>query len=438
MPAMEYSRRRFLSAALGTSAWGAAVCAGALQAQRARAAEPSRTSAGRVVVVGGGWGGLSAARHLRALAPAIDVTLVERNAGFESLPLSTQWLAGSLPAETLRRDYAAAARAWGYRRVQATVQAIDRDRREVRTDAGPLPYDWLVLAAGIRHDWRAWFGDDAETAAFAAREFPCGFRPGELGALKRKLDAWRGGILLMTLPPQPSRCPPAPYERATMIAARMQREKIRGKLILLDPGPGILGFRQLFEDRYADEVRHVAHAAIRSVDPRARRVRTEFDEFAFDDAILMPPQQAADLAWDAGLIGRGEDGRPTGWAAQHPLRLHALADERIFLVGDLIGPVSPLFGHYSKNAHVAVRLGRIAAAEIAARAAGREAAMELPDSVCYVASDFDPPESLRIDTEYRLRGDGAIMQISRQHRDPQPRGEDVAWARETLAELFGS
>jgi NADH dehydrogenase FAD-containing subunit len=150
----------------------------------------------------------------------------------------------------------------------------------------------------------------------------------------------------------------------------------------------------------------------------------------------MPPQQAGDLAWQAGLIGKDSAGQPTGWAEQDAVHLHAKGDERVFLVGDLIDKASPLFGHYPKSGHLANRLGRIAAQEIAARARGGEPPKLLPDSVCYVHTNVEPMEMMRIDALYRLRGDGLIMQTTKQSFDPNPRGEDVQWAESMYSEFL--
>lgn len=424
------SRRGFLAAVLAAS------CA-PLLAQQAPALLPA-AGGRRVVVVGGGWGGLAAARHLRALAPQLEVVLVERSAAFFSLPLSNKWLAGLLDGRLLAHDCRAAARAFGYAFVEAEATAIDRERRRVHTAAGTLDYDWLVLATGIRHDWRAWFGDDRDAAGEArARFFPAWTAGPELAALKAKLEAFRGGELVMTVPPPPLRCPPAVYERALAIAHLMKTRAVPGRLTLLDAGAPPQRFADVFAEQYRDQVRILPHARIRSVDPFAQRIVTDFDDLRFDDALLMPPQQADDLAWQADLIGRDAEGKPSGWAAQEPLRLHALADERVFLVGDLLDRASPLFGHYPKSGHLAARLGRLAAQEIASRALGVQSERLLPESRCFVTTRLEPPELLRLETRYRLRGDGVLVQTTRQRPDFNPRGEDEDWAREMFRELFG-
>lgn len=392
----------------------------------------------RVVIVGGGWGGLTAARHLRDLAPELDVVLVEQNAVFRSLPLSNMWLTG-LTAEKMRsQEYALIARTFGYALVAAEVLAIDREQQQVITRRGVLDYDWLVLAVGIRYDYEPWLGDDRRAAEQARTLYPAGFIANELDALKQKLVDFKGGDFIMTIAPAPYRCLPAPYERAVMIARMFKHKKLKGRLIIIDPGPGMQAFNRVFADRYKDQIVHLTHAQVKSVDPFNRKITTEFDDLSFDDGILMASQQAGDLVWQAGLVGRDAEGKATGWGAVDPLHLHARDDERVFLVGDLIDRVSPLFGHYPKSGHLANRLGRIAAHEIASRARDRVPEPMLPDSVCHVFSDVEPMESVRIDAQYRLRGDGVIAQTVRQHYDPQPRGEDVAWANLMYADFLAA
>ena len=425
--AVPVNRRRFLvsAAALGAAPW-------------VKAADLLPPAKGRrVVIVGGGWGGLSAARHLRDAAPELEVVVVEPQPVFWSHALSNRWLAGLIDGKLLTHDRGAAARAFGYSLVQAEVTVIDRDRRRVHTDRGALAYDWLILATGIRHHSGAWFGDDRAAADHTRRHFPAAFTGrDETLALKAKLDSFKGGDLVMTVPPMPYRCPPAPYERAAMIGWLLKTRGVKGRLHVLDPNPITLGFDKIFRHDFADQISYLPNAAVKAVDPYGKTISTEFDTIPFDDAILLPPQQAGDLVWQAGLEARGGDGKPTGWAAQDPVHLHAVGDERVFLVGDLIDKASPLFGHYPKTGHLAARLGRIAALEIAARSRGREAPRELPEGVCYVIAKPEPREMMRVETHYRFRGDGEIQQTVKQTYDAQPRGEDEAWARGMFGEFL--
>ncbi|MBI4987935.1 MAG: NAD(P)/FAD-dependent oxidoreductase [Rhodocyclales bacterium] len=426
---MTFGRRRFLAASL-------AACSAPLFAQAPPALLPA-SKGRRVVIVGGGWGGLSAARHLRALAPELDVVLLEKNPSFFSMPLSNKWLAGLVDEKLLTHDCRAAANAYGYTFLQAEVTALDRERRRVHTAQGTVDYDWLVLAVGIRHDYAAWFGEDARAIAHTRQNYFCAYTPGaEFRALKAKLENFKGGDLVMTIPPPPYRCQLSPYERALMIGHLFKSRAVSGRLTLLDPNPLPQRFADVFREQYRDQIAHVPHARVKSVDPFARTIATEFDDIRFDEAILMPPQQAGDLAWQADLIGRDAGGKPSGWAAQEPLHLHAVGDERVFLVGDMIDRASPLFGHYPKSGHMASRLGRIAAQEIAARAGGKAPETLLPESSCFITTRLEPQESLRLDTHYRLRGDGLIVQSAKQNVDPNPRGEDVDWAKGMFGEFL--
>jgi NADH dehydrogenase FAD-containing subunit len=427
-------RRNFLAA---SSALGASITVSAapLVGSSTELLPPARGK--RVVIIGAGWGGLSAASHLRKTAPDLEVILIEKNAAFWSHPLSNKWLVGLADGRHLVHDYLAAATAYNYTFIRGEVVAIERDTRRVVTDQGFLTYDWLVLAVGIRYNFAPWFGDDRRAAEHTQQNYPAAFIGGdETRALKKKLENFSGGDLLMTIPPMPYRCPPAPYERACMIGWWLKTRKIKGKLIVLDPNPIALGFDRIYRQHYADQIVYVPQAAVKSIDPFGKTVVTDFDTIKFNDAILMAPQQAGNLVWQADLISKDSAGKPTGWADQDAVHLHAKGDERVFLIGDLIDKASSLFGHYPKSGHLANRLGRIAAQEIAARSQGIEPPKLLPDSVCYVHTNVEPMEMMRIDAQYRLRGDGLITQTMKQSYDPNPRGEDVQWAEAMYGEFL--
>lgn len=438
-------RRRDLLGALGGLglAWPGRPAANPGVAASAASASATGAAGQRVLIVGGGWAGLSAARALRRSAPELDVVLIDRAPSLRSLPLSNPWLVGRTPERLAPIDLATLARRLGYRFVQAEVQAIDRAQRTVFTSEGRFGYDWLVLAAGVSYDSSAWFGDDARAATAARELFPAGFVASELDLLKRRLDAFLanpgGGELVMSVPPPPYRCPPAPYERAMLIGWLIKTRRLPIKLTVLDAGGGLPRFTRLFADRYPGQIVHRPYAEVRSVDPYARTLGTNDGELRFDHAILLPPMRASTLVEQAGLAGRDAQGRPTRWAGVGPARLASPLDERVYLVGDLLDTVSPLFGHYPKTAHIAAHLGAAAAAQIAARSRGAEPPVAaLPQSICHVWLDADPAEQVQLLTDYRRRGDGLITQTVRQQDNPQPRDEDLQWARALVAGHLGA
>ena len=396
-------------------------------------------AAQRVVIIGGAWAGLSAARELRLRAPELDVLVIDRDPVLRSLPLSNPWLVGRTPERLPRVDRGALANRLGYRFVASDVLRIDRAQRQVHTAQGVVDYDWLLIATGLTYDYRAWFGEDQKAAHAAQGLFPAGYVAHELDAVQQRLQAFQGGNLLINVPAPPSRCPPAPYERAMLLAWWLKTQRITGKVTVLDAGGGLPRFTRLFAERYAGLIDFHPYTVIRSVDPFLRRVTTDDGEVPFDHAILLPPMRAGALVEQAGLLGRDAQGRVSPWAGVDPLRLRSPVDERVFLAGDLLGPVSPLFGHYPKTAHMASRLGIAAAQQIAARSqsGGPDPQVNLPASVCHVWLDADPPEQLRMETSYRLRGDGVIAQAVSQHDNPQPRDEDLQWGLGLFEQALG-
>ncbi len=438
-------RRHFLitppALALGAAAGSALAAPAAISAQSSIL--PRRGKGPRIVVCGGGWGGLTAARYLRELIPGADVVLLERNPTFWSGPMSNKWLVDIVGTDFVQYDMLRPANRYGYTLLQTEVTGFERDRRRVRTGHGLVEYDYLVLSGGIRDAWDAWFGDDQRAIDHARTHFASAYIPNQqMHALKQRVKDFKGGTLVMTLPPPPHRCPPSPYERACLIAWHIKKHRIPGKVVILDPKPTIapigMGYQQAFEELYPDIITHVPNARVQEVDPFNKRIQTSAGEWKFDEAILMPPHQAADMVWHAGLIGRDAAGKPTGWADMHPRLYHAHGDDRVYFVGDLMGPVSDQFGHYPKSGHVANYIGRIVARNIAERVAGKEVTPLLPDNLCYMMVNGDPQEEISVKFEYEVDASGRVLQtqIDMDLRSTEMVQEDFAWARSKFADFL--
>lgn len=369
----------------------------------------------RIVICGGGWGGMTSARYVKQLVPDAEVILLERNPTFWSGPMSNKWLIDIVTTDFVNHDMLHPANKYGYTLINTEVNAIERDKKTVRTTHGAIDYDYLILSGGIRNAYDAWFGDDKVTAEYTRKHFPNAYIPNaEMFALKNKMKNFKGGTIVMTLPPPPHRCPPSPYERACLMAWYFKTNNIPAKIIILDPKPNIApigeGYRAAFNELYPDIITHVPNAQVREVDPYNKHIKTTAGDFKFDDAVLMPPHQAADMIWYADLIGTGSDGKPTGWADIHPRLFTANDDEDVYVVGDAMGFISDQFGHYPKSAHVAHAVAKIVAQNIAERIAGKEIVAVLPDNLCYMMVNGDPQEEISVVFEYDLDPTGKVIQ----------------------------
>ncbi len=401
-----------------------------------------RTGKRRVVIAGGGWGGLTAAKHVRQATPDLEVVLLERNPVFWSCPLSNKWLLDIVDTQFLVHSYLGPAQKFGYTFVQTEITGIDRARKRVETAQGHLTYDWLIVAGGIRYAFEPWFGDDRKAADYTRTTFPSAYIPSaEHLAVKRKIRSFKGGTFVMTLPPPPHRCPPSPYERACLMAWWFKENKVPAKIVILDPKPRIApigpGYKQAFEELYPDIIQHVPNAAVKSVDPFNRKIVTTAGEWKFDDAILMSPHQAADIVWKADAIGRTPEGKPTGWAGVHPLYYNLKDDPRVFVIGDSVGAVSPKFGHYPKSGHVANREAKAVAQYIVAQAKEQAPRHVMIDNLCYMLVNNSPREAISVQFDYKLGDDGVLEQTQIDDNDRREKlwEEDLRWVA-TMYEDF--
>ncbi|WP_341917194.1 FAD-dependent oxidoreductase [Polaromonas sp. YR568] len=399
----------------------------------------------RVLVLGGGWGGLSAARHLRETAPDLEVVLLEKNPIFWSCPLSNKWLVDVVDTSFLVHSYTAAARRFGYTYVQTEIADIDRDRKRVHTAQGFVDYDWLVVSAGVRVSYEPWFGNDRQASAYTHVNYSSAYVPSaEHLALKQKIKAFKGGTFVMTLPPPPHRCPPSPYERACLMASYFQRNKIPAKIVILDPKPSISpiggGYRRAFDELYDDVITYVPNAGVKELDPFNRVVKTAAGDFRFDDAIFMGHHQAADLVWKLGAVGKTAEGKATNWAAVHPEFYNMKDDPNVFVIGDSVGAVSPQFGHYPKSGHIANRMGRSVAQYISQQAKGQPMKPVIIDNLCYMLVNTEPLEAISVKFEYKMGPEGHLLQTLTDDifRRPQLWQEDLRWYGSMVQDFVGS
>jgi len=359
------SRRGFIAAA------GAAALA--------RPSIARAQGAARLVVVGGGFGGASAARFARLAYPWLDVTLIEPQARFVTCPYGNLVLAGVRGIDDITHSYDGL-RARGVRVVQDWVDGIDPVAKSLRLRTGAtLGYDRMILSPGIALRWGAIEGYDEA----ASQAMPHAWVPGD-GAqtrlLRRQLEAMEdGGVVGIAIPGNPFRCPPGPYERISMIAHYLKQHKPRSKVLALDAKDSF-SKQPLFQDGwkqlYGDMIEWVPlskDGRVVRVDVAARTLETEFGtRHKVAVANIIPPQSAARIAIDAGLADA------SGWVPVNPRSFEARAAPGIHVVGDAnIGAPMP------KSAFVANNTAKQAVASAAALLRGAAVPEGVYFNTCY-------------------------------------------------------
>jgi sulfite dehydrogenase len=341
------ARRRLLGAGAALSGLALAGC------ETVPAAGPS---IGRVVVVGGGFGGATAARYLKMWGGNIDVTLVERNVNFVSCPISNLVLGGHKQIADVTRGYEGL-KAMGVKVVQGEVTAIDAAARKVRLAAGgELFYDRLVVSPGV--DFMVEQVGGLQTALDSGRVTHSWKAGAQTVALRRQLEAMPdGGVFAMSIPRVPYRCPPGPYERACMVASYLKTAKPKSKVLILDANPEIQSkkalFERAFQQHYAGIVEYRPNAELKEVD--ANVAKLEFEDVKADVLNVIPPQRAGDLARTAGLINVNNR-----WVGVDWLTLESTAVKGVHVLGDatMSAPAMPKSGHMA-NQHAKVAAAAI-------------------------------------------------------------------------------
>jgi NADH dehydrogenase FAD-containing subunit len=390
----------------------------------------------RVVVVGGGWSGLTIAKYLKKENPALDVVLVEKNAVFLSCPLTNIYAVGALDLEFLTHSYLDPARNNGYTYFQATVVGADFDSRKLYTNEGVIDYDYLCLSPGIDYDYAAIGVTDPAEEFYLRQTYPAGFMPGsEHLTIKEKLANFDKGIFLITVPSGNYRCLPAPYERACLVADYFKNEKIKGKVLVTDGNPDITikkeGFHGAFDKLYKGYVEYVPSFEIKEVDARGRVIKSEFNELSFDDGTIYPRVRGSRLLEALGIVNPQS---PQKEANIDPLRYNVIDQDRVFAAGD----ARPM--PFSKSGNTSNSEGHHVAKVIVARAAGKEIPWQSPHTVCYSAVAYKPLQAIGVDALYSYNAKDnsfAFAHVKLQEEWNTRLGQtDLEWAKGMYRDMF--
>ena len=352
-------RRQFIRAGSAASAAGAL----ALTAGCASTASSGSGAKGKVVVIGGGYGGATAAKYIRMWSDgAVDVTLVEPGENFISCPISNLVLGGSRQMADITVSYDNLTRRHGVKIVRDRAAAIDVDKRQVRLAGGSvLPYDRLVVSPGVDFMWDALPGMKKPGAQDKVLH---SWKAGaQTVALRRQLEAMPdGGTYAITIPEAPYRCPPGPYERACVVAAYFKKAKPKSKILILDGNPDVTSkgplFKKAWHDLYGDMIEYRPQHKVTGVDAKTNTVRFEVqDDVKADVLNVLPVMRAGALAVQTGLANA--NGR---WCHVNFLNFESTAAKDIHVIGDAIQIAQgmPKSGHMA-NSHAKVTAAAIVA-----------------------------------------------------------------------------
>jgi sulfite dehydrogenase len=317
-------------------------------------------SGGRVVVIGGGYGGATAARYLKLWAPDIDVTMVERSDVFVSCPISNLVLGGNTQMSNITMGYDGL-RSRGVNIVRDEAVGVDAAKREVRLASGTtLGYDRLIVSPGIDLIPGAIPGlRSAEAQARVLHAWKAG---PQTVALRKQLEAMRdGGVYVFHMPLAPYRCPPGPYERVCQVADYFKKAKPRSKIIMLDANPDIVSKKGLFlaawNGMYKGMIDYRPNSELQDVDVKGMTIKLTFDSVKGDVLNVVPPHGAGTIAQQAGLITANQR-----WCGVDWLTMESVAVKGVHVLGDatLSAPVMP------KSASMANQHGKICAAAVIA------------------------------------------------------------------------
>ena len=420
----KWTRRRFLSVSgqgIGVGLLGAGGLAGCAASMKGDFAPKSSR---RVVVVGGGWGGATAAKYVRLGDPSIEVYLLEPNRQFVSCPFSNLVLSGVRTLDSLTFSYDGL-RKHGVKVIHESAAAIEPDKKRVRVGEGYLEYDRLVVSPGIEFQWAEVQGL-AENQDKVLHAWKAGPQTAQLAAQLQSIAD--GGVVVLTVPPVAYRCPPGPYERICQIAWYLKTNKPKSKLIVLDANQNIVSKTALFREAWKayPNIDYRASNKVIAVDPGAREVRTEFDRVKYDVLNLIPPQRAGTIAVQADLVGADKR-----WCEVDHTTFESVKHKGVHVVGDsTTGLPVP------KSGNVANAMGKVCAMAIVSQLNGRPVPSMAPGNTCY--SWVSNTEAIAVVNAYKM-DQGKVVQIEQKLTPAQSASvaqRSLGWAQSIWADML--
>jgi len=380
----------------------------------------ARAAGAKVIVIGGGFGGATAARYLKRADPTLQVTLIERDKSFITCPFSNGVIGGLWNLKRITHGYGALAKRTTL--IHDEVTRLDAKARKVTLKSGKtLDADRIIVAPGIDIRWGALEGYDEA----ASRKLPHAWKAGAQTTLLRKqLEAMPdGGLVLMAAPANPFRCPPGPYERACMIGHFLKTRKKKSKLLILDAKDSISKqplFVEAWDRLYKGVVEWVPlskDGKVTKVDVKGMTLHTDFAKHKGAVINVIPPQFAGRIARDAGLADA------TGWCPVDPKSFESKLQPGVHVIGD-----AAIAGAMPKSGNAANSHGKVAAYAIAAALAGKAPVDPTLGNTCY--SIVAPDYGISVTDTYRVNAEGQIAAVKDSGGISPRGGNDAQHAQE--------
>jgi NADPH-dependent 2,4-dienoyl-CoA reductase/sulfur reductase-like enzyme len=391
----------------------------------------------KVVVIGGGFAGATAARFIKKGNAAINVTLVEANPTFTACPFSNGVIAGLRPLKAQQFNYEKISEIKVSLAFQTATEVDAQGRSVTLRNGTKLPYDRLVMAPGIDLRWDGLPGYTERDAEI----MPHAWKAGEQTLLLRsQIESMPdGGTVIISAPANPFRCPPGPYERASLIAFYLKTKKPKSKVIILDAKDAFSKqrlFQQAWAQLYPDHLEWVSLSKggkVTSVDAATKTLKTDFGEHKADVANIIPPQRAAAIAQTAGVADR------TGWCPIDPATFESKLVPNIHVVGD-----AGIMGAMPKSAFSANAQAKVCASAVVDLLAGKTPVEPRLINTCYslvapdygitVAGVYKPKDGLLADIE----GAGGVSPIDASHESRALEAQFAeGWFKTITGEVFG-
>lgn len=411
---------------------GASVAAGAV-------AMPGvlRASVPKVVVIGGGAGGATAARYIaKDSEGGIEVTLIEPTKKYYTCFFSNLYLGGVRDYESIGHTYEKLAFDYGINVVHDWAVGVDRDAKIVALSSGAkVPYDRLIISPGIDFKYDSVPG----YSVASTNAMPHAWKSGsQVQLLKSQVENMKeGGTFLMIPPPNPFRCPPGPYERVSMVAKILKESNPTASIMVLDTKESFSKqglFQEGWDRHYSGMVEWLPpsiHGGIKNIDHRAMSVETDFDTFNADAACVIPAQKAGEIASLAGLTNE------SGWCPIVPATMQSTMDENIHVIGDASVATSMPKSGFSANSQ-----GKVAAMAVRSALTGSRMFDAKFGNTCWslIAAD----DGVKVGASYEAgpeKIDVTSNFISQPGEDSATRkstyDESVGWYDAISADMFG-